>query len=173
MVKYNELRIEDQELYLDVEIEDKSYFENITITGARIDTPLTYGTNTPYHPIEGDNTSKLTAEISLPAAKNDLLLITLQIEGAPAPDTPCGQDVPKVGVIYNKKSVMQKGLNYLKELSTSCIIPKGFIDFILKLKALDMAIETCNYTEAIKYWGYINKVTTVTINTKCGCNGFN
>ena len=74
---YNELRIEDQELYLDVEIEDKSYFENITITGARIDTPLTYGTDTPYHTIEGDNTPKLTAEVSLPAAKNDLLLITL------------------------------------------------------------------------------------------------
>ncbi len=68
---------------------------------------------------------------------------------------------------------MQKGLGYLKELSNSCVIPKGFIDFILRFKALDIAIETCNYTEAIKYWKMLNRVPTRTTTNNCGCYGHN
>lgn len=68
---------------------------------------------------------------------------------------------------------MQKGWGYLRELSNSCGIPKGFIDFILRIKALDMAIETCNYTEAIKYWEMLNKMPTRTTTNNCGCHGNN
>nr|DAI45531.1 MAG TPA: hypothetical protein [Bacteriophage sp.] len=68
---------------------------------------------------------------------------------------------------------MQKGLGYLKELGNSCVIPKGFIDFILRLKALDMAIETCNYTEAIKYWKMLNRTQIRITSNNCGCRGLN
>ena len=68
---------------------------------------------------------------------------------------------------------MQKGWGYLKELSNSCGIPKGFIDFILRIKALDMSIETCNYIEAIKYWKMLNKMSTRTSTNNCGCHGNN
>ena len=62
---------------------------------------------------------------------------------------------------------------YLKELDNSCVIPKGFIDFILRVKALDMAIETCNYTEAIKYWEMLNRKSVKTVTNNCGCHGLN
>ena len=68
---------------------------------------------------------------------------------------------------------MQKGLEYLKELGNSCTIPKGFIDFILRVKALDMAIETCNYMEAIKYWEMLNRMPAKTTTNNCGCHGLN
>ena len=173
MIKYNELRIDGDYLYLDIEVEDKPYFSDIVIRGARIDTPDTFGTSTPYQPIEGSGQTRLTSEVYLPTAKNDLLFMTPNIEGTPSPDTPCGQDTNKIGVVYNKKILMQKGWRYLKELSNSCGIPKGFIDFILRIKALDMAIETCNYTEAIKYWEMLNKMPTRTTTNNCGCHGNN
>lgn len=68
---------------------------------------------------------------------------------------------------------MQKGLGYLKELGNSCEVPKGFIDFILRVKALDIAIETCNYTEAIKYWEMLNRTPVRTTTSNCGCHGLN
>lgn len=173
MIKYNELKIEGDYLYLDIEVEDKPYFSNVIIEGARIDTPDTYGTSIPYHIINESEQTRLTSEVYLPAAKKDLLFITPNIEGNPSPDTPCGQDVNKVGVVYNKKALMQKGLGYLKELGNSCTIPKGFIDFILRMKALDMAIETCNYTEAIKYWKMLNRMPTRALTNNCGCHGYN
>lgn len=173
MVKYNELRIDGNYLYLDVEIEDKPYFKDVMIEGARIDTPLTYGTKEPYHRIDESEQTRLISEVYLPAAKDDLLFITPILQGDPSPDTPCSQDVNKVGVVYNRKAIMQKGLGYLKELGNSCAMPKGFIDFILRLKALDMAIETCNYTEAIKYWEMLNRIPVRTTTNNCGCSGLN
>lgn len=173
MVKYNELRIEGNYLYLDVQVEDKPYFDEVMIEGARVDTPLTYGTSTPYHIIDESAQTRLISEVYLPVAKDDLLFITPNIQGNPAPDTPCGQDVNKIGVVYNRKALMQKGLGYLKELGNSCVIPKGFIDFILRVKALDMAIETCNYTEAIKYWKMLNRMSVRTTTNNCGCRELN
>lgn len=173
MIQYNELRVEDSYLYLDVQVEDEPYFSNVMIEGARIDTPLTYGTKTPYHPIDESEQTRLVSKIFLPAAKNDLLFITPNIIGNPAPDAPCNRSANKIGVVYDKKVLMQKGLVYLKELGNSCVIPKGFIDFILRVKALDMAIETCNYTEAIKYWEMLNRKSVKTVTNNCGCHGLN
>lgn len=158
MIKYNELRIDGDYLYLDVQVEDKPYFANVLIKGARVDTPDTYGTSMPHHIIDEPASTKLVSEVYLPAANKSLLFVTPIIEGTPSPDTPCGKDVNKVGVVYNKKSLLQKGLSYLKELGNSCKIPKGFLDYILRIKALEMSIETCNYTSAIKYWESLNKV---------------
>ena len=90
MIKYNELRIDGDYLYLDVQVEEKPYFSGVYIEGARIDTPLTYGTSTPYHLIDESEQTRLISEVYLPAAKNDLLFITPNIEGNPSPDTPCG-----------------------------------------------------------------------------------
>ncbi len=53
MIKYNELKIDGDYLYLDVEVEDKPYFANVMIKGARVDTPDTFGTSMPYHMIDG------------------------------------------------------------------------------------------------------------------------
>lgn len=174
MIKYNKLNIEEDYLYIDVQVEDKSYFSDVTIQGVRIDTPDTYGTSTPYHEVTQEETTNLILEVYLPQAKNELLFITPILLGNPSPETPCGQDVNKVGVVYNRKFLAKKGLNYLTRLGDSCTLPKDFIDFILRQKALDLAIETCNYLDAIKYWKMLNKTYTNETNTsKCGCYGLN
>lgn len=152
MIKYNILKIEGNNLIIDFEVEDKPYYSSVTILGVRVDTPLTYGTDNPIF-IENDNdVTRYTKEIFIPEAKRELLIITPIIYEALPPDTPCGADIVETAAIYDKNVLLDKGIGYLKELGDTCEIPRDFVDYILKRYALDMAIATCNYRAAIKYW---------------------
>lgn len=170
MIKYNTLKIEGNNLIIDFEVEDKPYYSNISIEGVRVDTPLTYGTDTPYFLYDEDDVTHYTGEVFIPDAKKELLIITPQVYISLPPDTPCGADVVDKAAIYDRNVLLDKGIGYLKELGDTCQISKGFVDFILKRHALDMAIATCNYSTAIKYWKMITMVKGTTIKG-CGCNG--
>lgn len=170
MIKYNTLKIEGNNLIIDFEVEDKPYYGNISIEGVRIDTPLTYGTDTPYYIYDEDDVTRYEAEIFIPDAKKELLIITPQVYVALPPDTPCGADIIDMAAVYDRNVLLDKGLGYLKELGDTCEISRGFVDFILKRHALDMAIATCNYSMAIKYWKMLTMVKGTTIKG-CGCHG--
>lgn len=170
MIKYNTLKIEGDKLLIEIEVEDKPYYDRISIEGVRVDTPLTYGTDTPYYIYDEDDVTTYSTEVPISNVKDELLIITPQVYVALPPDTPCGADVVDMAAIYNKSVLLDKGMVYLKELGNTCEISKDFVDFILKRYALDMAIATCNYTTAIKYWKMITMVRGTTIKG-CGCNG--
>ena len=95
--------------------------------------------------------------------------------GTPSADTPCGMDNSIVkGTIINLYPIYCKTIQYLKELDDSCVVPKNFIDMIIKLKALELSIKTGNSFQAIEYW---NKYFKTLINNNsifkskyCGCN---
>lgn len=170
MIKYNTLKIEGNNLIVDFEVEDKPYYGNISIEGVRVDTPLTYGTDTPYYIYDEDDVTRYEAEIFIPDVKKELLIITPQVYVALPPDTPCGADIIDMAAVYDRNVLLDKGLGYLKELGDTCEISRGFVDFILKRHALDMAIATCNYSMAIKYWKMLTMVKGTTIKG-CGCHG--
>lgn len=170
MIKYNTLKIEGNNLIIDFEVEDKPYYSNVSIEGVRVDTPLTYGTDTPYYIYDKDNVTRYEAEIFIPDVKKELLIITPQVYVALPPDTPCGADIIDMAAVYDRNVLLDKGLGYLKELGDTCEISRGFVDFILKRHALDMAIATCNYSMAIKYWKMLTMIKGTTIKG-CGCNG--
>lgn len=170
MIKYNTLKIEGNNLIIDFEVEDKPYYSNISIEGVRVDTPLTYGTDTPYYIYDEDDVTRYEAEIFIPDVKKELLIITPQVHVALPPDTPCGADVIDMAAVYDRNVLLDKGLGYLKELGDTCEISRGFVDFILKRYALDMVIATCNYSMAIKYWKMLTMIKGTTIKG-CGCYG--
>lgn len=170
MIKYNTLKIEGNNLIIDFEVEDKPYYSNVSIEGVRVDTPLTYGTDTPYYIYDEDDVTRYETEIFIPDVKKELLIITPQVYVALPPDTPCGADVIDMAAVYDRNVLLDKGLGYLKELGDTCEISRGFVDFILKRHALDMAIATCNYSMAIKYWKMLTMIKGTTIK-ECGCNG--
>ena len=177
MIKYNTLKIEGNNLIIDFEVEDKPYYSSVTILGVRVDTPLTYGKDNPIFPDNKENfteneggVTRYTKEIFIPEAKRELLIITLQVYVALPPDTPCGADIIDIAAVYDKNVLLDKGLVYLKELVDTCEISRGFVDFILKRHALDMAIATCNYSMAIKYWKMLTMIKGTTIKG-CGCHG--
>lgn len=170
MIKYNTLKIEGNNLIIDFEVEDKPYYSNVRIEGVRVDTPLTYGTDTPYYIYDEDDVTRYKAEIFIPDVKKELLIITPQVHVALPPDTPCGADIIDMAAVYDRDVLLDKGLGYLKELGDTCEISRGFVDFILKRHALDMVIATCNYSMAIKYWKMLTMVKGTTIKG-CGCDG--
>lgn len=170
MIKYNTVKIDGNNLILDFEVEDKTYYSGVSIQGFRVDIPITYNTDTPYYKENEEDVTHLTKEIPIPDAKKELLIITPLVHMELPEDMPCGADVVDKTAVYDKNILLSKGLGYLKILGDTCNIPREFIDFILKEKALDMAIVTCNYADAIKYWKYLNMSKTIT--TKgCGCYG--
>lgn len=169
MIKYNTLSIEGNYLIIDIETEDRTYYNNLKIIGLRIDTPSTYETSIPYYGINIEETSSYRVEIPISDAKEEMFIITPQVNVTFSQDIPCGADVIDKAVIYDKAILLNKGLGYLKELGNTCEIPKNLIDFILKEKALDIAIVTCNYDMAIKYWNLLTKVEGAPIKG-CNCN---
>ena len=170
MIKYNTLKIEGNNLIIDFEVEDKPYYSNVSIGGVRVDTPLTYGTDTPYYIYDEDDVTRYEAKIFIPDVKKELLIITPQVHVALPPDTPCGADIIDMAAVYDRNVLLDKGLGYLKELGDTCEISRGFVDFILKRHALDMAIATCNYSMAIKYWKMLTIIKGAAIKG-CGCYG--
>lgn len=170
MIKYNTLKIEGNNLIIDFEVEDKPYYSNVSIEGVRVDTPLTYGTDTPYYIYDEDDVTRYEAEIFIPNVKKELLIITPQVHVALPPDTPCGADIIDMAAVYDRNVLLDKGIGYLKELGDTCEISRGFVDFILKRHALDMAIATCNYSMAIKYWKMLTIIKGTAIKG-CGCHG--
>lgn len=174
MIKYNKVRIiEGNKLELDFEFEESNYYEHAGIGGVRIDSPLTYNTGTHFFPdkdyiYEGD-TRHYQDVIPISGISKDLIIITPIVRAIIPPEAPCGTDVVDTRAIYNKDILNEKGLAYLKELGDTCNIPRGFIDFILKKYALDLAIDTCNYGAAVKYWKMLTMVKGTPIKG-CGCN---
>lgn len=65
-------------------------------------------------------------------------------------------------------------MDYIKQLSDNCTVPREFIDFILLWNGFKASIETEHYVPALKYWQmlfnnpkFINGITT----KGCGCHG--
>lgn len=172
MIKFRELRInEDSTLSMSFKIEDNSYYDNIVITGFRIDTEDTYGTDTPYEEVTDIHKTAYDYDCFIPNAKSKLIFVSFYIEGTVPPDAPCGADIPDVGVLYDPKVFNPKAMAYLKSLGDTCNLPIGFIDFILMQKAFEYAVNNCNYSLALKYWKMLMGHSVVNNRKGCGCYG--
>lgn len=114
----------------------------------------------------------LTAsDLSLSSLKDNIFFVYIEAAGTPDVSTPCTMDNQyTIGIAIDYRSIYNSGLKYLKELSKECSLPKGFIDYILRFKALQLALRTGHYLEAINYWKkFFNAKVTESINTGCGC----
>lgn len=200
MLKFDELRITPDNKYLiiDVSVQDDCYYKDIVIDSIVIDTQDTYVANGPsnnpiYRFEVGDNSTDLVLEdcnsISLGEGKNVRLVLNYKelnvpldktmffvyaiASGTPAPETPCGMDNSiLMGTVVNLYPFYKCTLGYLKELNNDCQVPKGFINMILRLKALELCIRTGNYPQAIKYWKrFFNETTSEIPTYNCRCNG--
>lgn len=105
---------------------------------------------------------------------NNIFFVYVIASGYPDPQTPCGMDNSTImGVALNLRLIYNAAIGYVKSLSATCEIPKGFIDMFLKYKALELALKTGNYPEAFKMWKYLlgsGKSSTIP-NKGCRCHG--
>lgn len=170
MISFNELKI-DQEgtnFTIDVQVKDLPYFQNVYIDKVNIDSQDTFvitgvSTSPVYsHEELPESTTKslqlvLTQEdLGIPISGN-MFFVYVTVKGSPEEDTPDEMNIPvTLGVAVYLYPFYTKTIGYLSEISSNCgdtcVVSKTFIDYILKLKALELALNTGHYTQAIQYW---------------------
>lgn len=193
MIQFNELRItpDGKKLIIDVSVPNESYYADVYVGDIIIDNQDTYvgsgPSSTPIYQytVQG-MTSIFTHEevnskhLRLVLTPNDLpldglLFIYARAKGIPSPEVPCGCDNPvKMRTVTNLYPIYQQAMSYIKELASNCSIPKDFIDYILRLKGVDLSLKTGNYTDAIKYYNkFFNGKTSIPIGKGgCGCGNY-
>lgn len=185
MIRFNELKISSHgKLFLDAEVKGDTYYDNVYIDKVIIDNQDSFlmsgPSSTPIYEYSFADASKekavslvLDNSNMLADMKGDILFVYIITKGTPSMDTPCGMDnTITLGITYNEQTILNNYLTYIKEVGRNCHVPKGFIDYFLKVKAFELAIEVGNYTEAISLWRrFFKGQATEVINFKCGCNG--
>lgn len=196
MIQFNTLKItqDGKNLIINASVKNLSYYTNVLIGSIVIDNQDTYSVSGPSsnpiyeHSFAGKD---LVTNEDIVGLKNisiiisakelldnngdlndDILYVYLIAVGTPSADTPCGMDnVNTLGVALNLRPIYNNGINYIKQVESTCEIPKDFIDFILRYKALDLALKTENYIQANKYWNkFFKNNNVVSLNTNsCGC----
>lgn len=206
MIVINELRISDdnRNLIVDASVDNLCYYNDVGIASVIIDTQHTYSNSHPsnravYHvsvedlPDNPENCQGVFVEkkedkikrIRLVLDKGDLgtglsdnlFFVYIVANGIPSPSTPCGYDNTYVmGIVWNKRLLYNIGMSYVREMGDTCTVPRGFIDYILRFNAFQLALETGNYPVAIDYWNkfFLRKGNSIKVpnNKRCGCHGF-
>lgn len=80
----------------------------------------------------------------------------------------------RLAAVVNWYKVYQTSMCFVKHVTcNNCKPPVGFVDFILKVKGVEYAMQTGNYTQAIKIWKamYSNTATQPSVKDGgCGCH---
>lgn len=182
MINFQELRItpNDEHLIIDVVIDSSDYYKDVVLDSIVIDTQDTYIDNGAsenyvyrYTLTEEDDNKHIRLILTqkeIGTIKNNMFFVYVITTGEPADESVLDKNYKSVGVVFNTYPIYKESMMYTKEVACGCGIPKKFIDYILKLKVLEIAVRTGNYQEAIRYW---NKLFRNSINTQCNCYGKN
>lgn len=100
---------------------------------------------------------------------NDMLHVYVVTSGQEEKDCECN---PVIGTVVNIYPYYQLSLYYMREMQDSCVPPRDFIDFILKLKSVEIAIKTGNYDLAHQQWEMLRRIKKFPVkHCKCNHNG--
>lgn len=201
MIQFNELRItqDGKNLIIDAQVQNISYYTDVYIDSIIIDSQNTFvssgASSSPLFKYTYDATTASTLGYvtltsggklkgirmtipynSLGETSNldkDLLFVYVTIIGTPSSNTPCNMDLTyELGIVYNTYPFYLRGMNFIKELNSSCELPKQLIDYMLRQKVLETCIQVGDYTKAVEYWKKFFTGDYQVINLKtCSCNG--
>lgn len=198
MIRFNELKIEDNYIIIDVQIEEEKYFKDMYIDSIVIDTQDTFIVNGPSSKAIytknfniGVDTKKEDIVYTQGTDKHNRVRIyidskNLNIDihktmffvyviagGTPAADTPCRWDENKaLHTLVDTQVLYNNMIQYVKELNKDCSTPDNFINSILQFNAIDLALKTNQYPLAIDLWKrFYSDIESNVVLPNCGCNG--
>ena len=195
MLKFNYLYVKDGKIYISVSVLSGSQYSNVYISRIYIDTQDTYveGGSSDAAIVYDDETGSTRHQTTvtdsydiqtlinantLKGASNNALFFVTVLAGstddfAGLSQSECGADNTKItGTCVDLAPFYATAMSYIKDLSNKCETScnKSYlIDYILKFKALELAISTGNYVTAIDLYKDLFNVA-VTYNKKGGCN---
>ena len=198
MIRFNELKIEDNYIIIDVQIEEEKYFKDMYIDSIVIDTQDTFIANGPsskaiYTKTFNTDTDVNKEEIVYTQGTDKYNRVRIYIDGkdlnvdihktmffvyiiaggTPAADTPCKWDENKaLHTLVDTQVLYNNMIQYVKELNKDCSTPDNFINAILQFNAIDLALKTNQYPLAIDLWKrFYSDIESNTVLPNCGCNG--
>ena len=198
MIRFNELKIEDNYIIIDVQIEEEKYFKDMYIDSIVIDTQDTFIANGPSSKAiytknfnTGADTKKEDIVYTQCTNKHNRVRIyidgkNLNVDihktmffvyviagGTPSADTPCRWDENKaLHTLVDTQVLYNNMIQYVKELNKDCSTPDNFINAILQFNAIDLALKTNQYPLAIDLWKrFYSDIESNVVLPNCGCNG--
>lgn len=199
MVVIRELRIlpDKKSLVIDASVDTLSFYDNVGIAEIKIDDKNTFteaGYSSEAKTITLDDNTYSSSEVQYDGDKakrvrfildqndlemdvmNNIFFVYIVTEGTPSPEASyyCGADNKvTMGVAYNIRPFYNTGMRYIRELGNNCEVPRGFIDFILRFKAFQLAMKTGHYRVALDYWNTLLSIKNLTVPKPggCGCHG--
>ena len=198
MIRFNELKIEDNYIIIDVQIEEEKYFKDMYIDSIVIDTQDTFIANGPsskaiYTKTFNTNTDVKKEEIVYTQGidkynrvriyidgKNlnvdihkTMFFVYVIAEGTPSAYTPCRWDENKaLHTLVDTQVLYNNMIQYVKELNKDCSTSNNFINTILQFNAIDLALKTNQYPLAIDLWKrFYSDIESNVVLPNCGCNG--
>lgn len=192
MVKFNELEIKTASncFVIDAAVKELACYADVFIKAVYIATEDNYTKGIPTSVVYSqqfeasvDPTGTLPKAIRLELKDTDLLInsfdhilfVYVETVGVPTIDVPCGEDnIVTVGMAFDKQPLYNKSMCFITKLDVQCDIPKDFLDYMLKVQAIEFAFKTNNFEEAIYYYkSFFQKKTVRTYcpTPKCSCNG--
>lgn len=198
MIRFNELKIENNYIIIDVQIEEEKYFKDMYINSIVIDTQDTFIANGPsskaiYTKTFNTDTDINKEEIVYTQGTDKYNRVRIYIDGknlnvdihktmffvyviaggTPSADTPCRWDENKaLHTLVDTQVLYNNMIQYVKELNKDCSTPDNFINAILQFNAVDLALKTNQYPLAIDLWKrFYSDIESNVVLPNCGCNG--
>lgn len=198
MIRFNELKIENNYIIIDVQIEEEKYFKDMYIDSIVIDTQDTFIANGPsskaiYTKTFNTDTDINKEEIVYTQGTDKYNRVRIYIDGknlnvdihktmffvyviaggTPTADTPCRWDENKaLHTLVDTQVLYNNMIQYVKELNKDCSTPDNFINAILQFNAIDLALKTNQYPLAIDLWKrFYSDIESNVVLPNCGCNG--
>ena len=198
MIRFNELKIEDNYIIIDVQIEEEKYFKDMYIDSIVIDTQDTFIANGPsskaiYTKTFNTDTDVNKEEIIYTQGTDKYNRVRIYIDGkdlnvdihktmffvyviaggTPSAYTPCRWDENKaLHTLVDTQVLYNNMIQYVKELNKDCSTPNNFINAILQFNAIDLALKTNQYPLAIDLWKrFYNDIESNVVLPNCGCKG--
>lgn len=189
MIRFNTLKISSDGscFTVHVSVDSAAYYNERYITDIYIDSDSTFNNSTTpsskavHIEIEGETTksfskvfsaSELSKIVTTRNLKNRMLYVFVMVDGPLSGTVPCGTDSDMfLGVAVDWNSLYHGSLGYMKQVTKECCnIPKEFIDYILRMKALELALKTGHTMVAKNLWDKFFSKRRRTISSNCGCN---
>lgn len=198
MIRFNELKIEDNYIIIDVQIEEEKYFKDMYIDSIVIDTQDTFIANGPSSKAIYTKTFNTDTDVKKEeniytqgTDKHNRIRIYIDAKdlnvdihktmffvyviagGTPTADTPCRWDENKaLHTLVDTQVLYNNMIQYVKELNKDCSTPDNFINAILQFNAIDLALKTNQYPLAIDLWKrFYSDIESNVVLPNCGCNG--
>lgn len=198
MIRFNELKIENNYIIIDVQIEEEKYFKDMYIDSIVIDTQDTFIANGPSSKAIYTKTFNTDIDINKEEiiytqgtdkynrvriyidSKNlnvdihkTMFFVYIIAGGTPTADTPCRWDENKaLHTLVDTQVLYNNMIQYVKELNKDCSTSDNFINAILQFNAIDLALKTNQYPLAIDLWKrFYSDIESNVVLPNYGCNG--